>query len=137
MNSKEEKIRNKALNKYLKNENKKWPKFLQKVNKDSWPEAMPRGLIQVWRSRYFLVQVFVTENGYCRLSICRAALSNEGNRWRDNISWDEIQELKKQCGFSDKAAVEIYPSDKDIINVANMRHIWVMPQPPEFMWSGR
>jgi hypothetical protein len=34
----------------------------------------------------------------------------------------------------DKDAVEIYPADKDIVNVANMRHLIVLPAPFPYTW---
>lgn len=31
-------------------------------------------------------------------------------------------------------AVEIYPAERDIVNVANMRHLWVLPERLPFGW---
>jgi hypothetical protein len=30
--------------------------------------------------------------------------------------------------------VEIYPRDRDIVNIANMRHLWVMAEPLALGW---
>lgn len=79
------------------------------------------------------MQVFARDNSANRLSISRNELDNTG-QWRADISWEEIQALKAQCGFGDRHAVEIYPSDEDVVNVANMRHIWVLDNPMPFAW---
>jgi len=79
--------------------------------------------IEVWRSKGFLLQVFNFENSM-RLSIIRTALTEDG-KWQQNITWEELQRLKRECGKGDQVAVEIYPRDDDIVNVANMRHLWL------------
>ena len=124
-----------VLNKALKKENKKWPKQLKQLSVDEWPTRhRPINLVEVWRSRYFLVQLF-SEHDVIRMSVCRTAV--KGNRWLDNISWDALQKLKNECGRGHKPAVEIYPPDIDIVNVANMRHLWILNEAPQFMWTKR
>jgi hypothetical protein len=89
----------------------------------------------VWRSRNFLVQEYDLQAKYpalVRLSICRTSIS--GDRWRDGISWDDLQRLKNECGYGGLDAVEIFPADNDVVNVANMRHLWVMAEPVRFAW---
>ena len=46
----------------------------------------------------------------------------------------ELQDIKRQAGLGDYMAVEIYPKDRDIVNVANMRHLWVLRDPLQFGW---
>ena len=120
-----------SLNKILKKENKKWPKVLTQVKREQWPASKPINLVEVWRSRYFLVQLY-SGHDVTRMSVCRAAI--KGDRWLDNISWDELQKLKAECGRGNKPAIEMYPPDIDIVNVANMRHLWILNEAPEFMW---
>lgn len=123
--------RRKALDK----DNRKFKSHLIRLPDDSWSgiKNCPSTTTEVWRSNGFLVQVH--DDGYPgveRLSICRTSVS--GNDWTDNIAWEEMQDLKRQCGRGDKCAIEIYPADKDIVNVANMRHIWVSDMVFEFAW---
>lgn len=120
------------LNKILKKENKKWPIKLIAVPKDQWPNTRLK-LIEVLRSRNFLVQIYDEGNNIERLSVCRTL--TRGGMWLDNITWDELQILKDESGRGNKAAVELYPSNSDVVNVANMRHLWVLPEAPEFMWK--
>lgn len=68
-----------------------------------------------------------------RLSINKT--SHNGDTWDDNITWDELQKIKNECGYGDACAVEIFPPDESVVNVANMRHLWLLPEPPSFMWN--
>jgi hypothetical protein len=120
----------------LDRENLLWPETLQQVPRDQWPpSSLPTSRLpaETWRSRGFLVQVFAENDGIERLSVCRT--SHNGNSWEDQISWDELQRLKSECRRADKFAVEIFPSDRDVVNVANMRHLWIMPAPLPFGWT--
>lgn len=125
-----------ALRRELERENARWSNFLTRVAESDWTEGMRSMLrrpIEAWRSRHFALMVYAEPNDIERLSICRAAIA--GDRWQDGISWDDLMELKRQCGRGDKCAVEIFPQDSEIVNVANMRHLWVLPYSPPFMWK--
>jgi hypothetical protein len=118
---------------HLRNENHRWPAHLVKVPRASWPECMPARLFEVWRSSGFLVQVFREPDDVVRLSIMTTWVDDAG-RSQDGISWDDLQRLKRECGFGDRDAVEVFPSDRDVVNVANMRHLWVLSSPLTFKW---
>lgn len=90
------------------------------------------GPIAAWRSNRFLVQLF-NDSGTQRITINRAAIDEKTGRWLDGITWDEIQAIKRQIGFGERYAVELYPADADVVNVANMRHIWLVDA-PAFAW---
>lgn len=120
--------------KKLEEKQNKLPDTFSPVPQYEWPnEGRRENLIEVWMNRYFLVQIYREENGVKRLSILRAALKNDMG-WADRITWDELQEIKNQCGFSDMAAVEVFPPSCDVVNVANMRHLWVLPSVPSYCW---
>ncbi|TDR82151.1 DUF7694 domain-containing protein [Paludibacterium purpuratum] len=111
----------------------KFPERLEAVPAGQWPKARAvRPPFKVWRSRKFLVQAFMEAEAVVRLSICRTKL--DGSRWEDGITWDELQEIKAEVGYADFDAVEIFPRASDVVNVANMRHLWVMPGPVSFAW---
>lgn len=140
MHNQPRKIRRLA-SKYLEKENAKRPEHLVKLERAEWPvpktEADEKKMpLEIWRSRCFLVQVFATPtNGIERLSVNRTTLAPNG-RWSDNISWDELQQIKKEVGRGEFDAVELYPPDDDVVNVANMRHLWVLSggERLNFMW---
>lgn len=116
----------------LARDNAKQPVELQEVPRDLWPNPYAPQL-RVFRSRDFLVQQFVEAGSViARLSVCRTKVS--GDRWKDGISWEELQRIKRECGYGDRDAVEVYPSDADVVNVANMRHLWILADPASFAW---
>lgn len=117
--------------KKLKRDNKKYPKHL--IRLDVSDRTCPADQIEVWRSRDFFVQIYQENDEVLRLSVNRTLVS--GNRFKDDISWDDLQRLKKECGYSHMAAVEIYPPDESVVNVANMRHLFILQTPPDFMWN--
>jgi len=104
------------------------------VPRDKWPQSALEKLHQVWRSNSFMAQVVVEANGIYRVSVNRTAIG-EDMRWIDGITWEELQGIKGEIGFGDKMAVEVYPSDSEVVNVANMRHLWVLPEPLPFAWK--
>jgi hypothetical protein len=129
---------NRAMRRALEKENLLWPENLRQIPQTDWPTSShptsPKR-IECWRSRAFLVQVFSECGGIERLSVCRT--SHNGNRWEENITWDELQRLKAECGRGDRQAVEIFPADRDVVNVANMRHLWVLVEPLPFAWCAK
>lgn len=114
--------------------NKQWPESLREIPRDQWPNDDLARRSRVWRSSEFLVQQFDEPNGVTRLSINRTVLLATG-RWDENITWDELQRIKRECGYGDHFAVEVFPADYDVVNVANMRHLWLLPAPLSFAWS--
>lgn len=108
---------------------------LREIPREQWPHSLVSGAerVAVWRSAQFLVQFF-EERGCLRMSVNRAELNRAGDRWKDGITWDELMEIKRGCGFGDKEAVELYPRDADVVNVANIRHLWFLPEPVAFAW---
>lgn len=106
------------------------PDQLEPVKSATWPQS-PAGAprpIEVWRSRYYLVQVFKEKMtpahpDLLRLSINRTTVKAD-LKWNDGITWDALQQIKREIGLGEWWGVEVYPPDVDIVNVANIRHIW-------------
>lgn len=114
-------------------DNRRSPEALREIPRCDWPltvSGSQRGPARVWRSRDFLVMLFSYEASE-RLSVCRTSLT--GDRWEDGISWEDLQRLKNEAGFGTHCAVELFPPDREVVNVANMRHLWLTDAPP-FMW---
>ena len=112
---------------WVKNENKKYPPLLKEIPRESWPDVpeMRHRPMKVLRSRSFICQVF-EEGENIRLTFSRTEIDNNGE-WRHDITWDDLQYLKQQAGYRDYLAVEVFPKDEDYVNVANMRHLWIVP----------
>lgn len=98
-----------------------------------WPKGLGTPRLGVWVNRDFLVQAFQEPHGL-RLSVNRTTVDSNGD-WRENITWEELQQVKRDVGFGDYCAVEVYPADADIVNVANMRHLWILNESPPFVWK--
>lgn len=88
---------------------------------------------EVWRSRDFLVTLF-DEDGHVRVTVNRSHMPN-GIDWADGITWDELQAIKHDIGRGELWAVECYPPDDAVINVSNMRHLWLLDEPPAYGWN--
>lgn len=121
--------------KAMERENRRYPATgLVDIPESEWPLCRFRPM-RVARNRHFLVQIFPPIDGVVRMSIQRCAFDRKSGHWQDGITWDELQKLKDDAGFSRAAAVEIYPPTDKIVDVANLRHLWVLPEPPTFMWG--
>lgn len=128
----------KQARKYLARMNARWPATLQEVPPEGWPDYENAKLVRVLRSRHFLVQVFEEggDGSVLRMSVCRAAIKDDGN-WDDELTWNELQWLKHEAGYGNQDAVELYPPDQDVVNVASMRHLWILPLPLPFGWRAQ
>ena len=114
------------------------PEHLTPIPPEEFPNWQNAQLpIKAWRSRKYLVQQYEVEDaafpGMIRLSVCRVKLSADG-RWEDGLTWDELQQVKREVGYGKWWAVEIYPCDKDVVNVANFRHLWCLSTPLNIGW---
>jgi hypothetical protein len=119
----------------LEIENGKFPVVLQR---QSFPASLaPPKCIEVWRSRWFLVQVYAEQPGLLRASVCRTRIDSDTGRWRDGIAWEDLQLIKREIGRGHLDAVEIFPADSNVVNVANMRHLWITEEPIPFAWRKR
>lgn len=121
------------MRRQLERENAKRPMALTPVPREQWPASGDTKRTAVLLSREYLVQVFDEGVGVQRISANRTTARSDG-RWDDGLTWDEMQEIKRQIGMADKYAVEIYPRDRDVVNVANMRHLWVLDEPLHIGW---
>lgn len=128
-------VQRRAASKHMASESTKYPAHLVLVPKSEYESTQPPGQVMVWRSRDYLVQIFRTESPevFCRMSVCRTKLDNQGG-WQQDIPWEDLQRLKSEVGYGELDAVEVYPADADVINVANMRHLFVMFFPLDFAW---
>lgn len=119
-------------------------KYLREQNRKASPELrpveIPPGIaddgtsrVRVWRSRHYLVQEF--SGTPARLSVNRTDIEITTGEWTAGITWDELMEVKRQCGYGDKWAVEIFPADQSVVNVANIRHLWILDAAPDYAWT--
>ncbi len=89
--------------------------------------------IELWLSRKFHVQLF-DDGGYLRMTVGR--VKRVLGSWRDGITWDELMQVKREVGRGNRCGIELFPPDEHVVNVANLRHLWLV-EPPPFMWGKR
>lgn len=111
---------------------------MRKVSPEEYAHIkQPEGLEQVWMDDKFLVQVYREEKGVTRLSVTKIGESTLDRDFPDGISWDELNKIKIEVGFGNFDAVEVYPKQKDVVNVANMRHLWILDKSLSFAWRNK
>jgi len=118
--------------KYMADENKKYSHNLTKIDLNKNPPFT--GVIipsEVWRSNRFIVQIFYEK--VTRLSVNRTMVNAKGE-WLEGITWEELQDIKNQCGYRDKTAVELFPCACDVVNVVNIRHLFILDEIPDYQW---
>ena len=74
--------------------------------------------LAAWQSADYTAYLF-EQSGVWRLSIIRTVYSETP------LSWEELMEVKRRCGFGDYDALEVYPRDGDIFNSGNIRHLYL------------
>lgn len=107
---------------------------MQRLTTSPTGVPIPEG-VQVWGSRDHLAVLYHDPNGHDRLTINSTLMDRSTGRWDDGITWDELMAIKAQCGFADRWAVEVYPPDAEVVDVANLRHLWLLPAPPPYAWT--
>jgi len=111
-------------------------KTLQKVPENEWPEDLltwDKRPKEAWLSRDYLVQIYEhPDESAIRLTVCRTRMHN--GRWVDGLDWDELQAIKNAVGFADKWLVEVFPPEDQVVNIQNMRHLFVLDEPPDYGW---
>lgn len=112
-----------------------FPEQFVAIPREEFP-ALERLPVSAWKNRDYLVLLYVENNpqfpGLMRLSICRTEIN--GRSWKDGLTWDELQAVKHEVGFGSSYAIEVYPADRDVVNVANFRHLWLLAKPLEIGW---
>lgn len=119
----------------MKSESKKYTDHLMLIPKSEWPNSQQPNLVDAWRSRDYLVQIFKEKSSLApfRMSVNRIGIDGKGD-WKQDIPWEDLQRMKNELGWGGFDAVEVYPARQDTVNVANMRHLWIMADPLEFAW---
>ena len=116
------------VRKEMNKANSRRPARMMPVPKEEWPkDNLYPDLKEVWLSNRYLAQVYVEGGGVLRVSCCRTTLNSNGIGWEENLTWDEMMQIKREICHSESYAVEVLPPDDDIVNVANMRHFWILP----------
>lgn len=127
-NSRDRKLFLREVRRYIDQDSKKYPKRdlveISEVPKHILASGSSL-LLKVYRSADYLIQVYQDKDGYIRISVNRVTIYDSGH-WQDGISWDDLLWIKRKVGYGDRDAVEVYPRDDDVVNVANIRHLFIL-----------
>lgn len=126
---------------YIKKENYRFTtEFVEIEFPAGVTDKMTKKPFKLMRNEGFVAQLYRESHGAVRISVNRSeviALNAQGGPiWGADISWEELQSIKSKLGYGHRDAVEVYPKDEDVVNVANMRHLFVLPadQDLPFIW---
>lgn len=93
----------------------------------------PRGWVAEFttahRNNVFAVLDRTLKNGVRHLAI--SSLSE------DRPTWHEAQRIKDEIAGENATAVEVYPPRAEIVDDANMYHLWIVPDPLPFSLANR
>lgn len=87
--------------------------------------AAPPKIIKACKNNYYSVQFFqqvTTELGIIDNLMVRR---NDAKPVR---SWADMQRIKNELCGENRIAVEVYPSEKTLVDQANIYHLWVFPE---------
>lgn len=127
-----------AAKRELEKRTKARPLYLVEIPPEEWPTGphIQRPL-RAWQSRSFMVQEHAEPDfagrTVTRLSVNRVSLRSDGH-WDEGITWEDLMRVKREAGYADSYAIEIYPRERDVQNVSNMRHLWVLSAPLPIGW---
>lgn len=112
------------------------PRTMTKVPRDKWPQGLQRKgkVVGCWRSKQHFAALWREDNGHTRLSINRTKIKPSTGDWEAGMDWDKLMKIKAECGFADFWCVEIYPASDGVVNVANLRHLWILKEKPPYAW---
>jgi hypothetical protein len=88
-----------------------------------------RDFAAAYRNRVFSVLVRDVGDGVQHMAV--TSLSQE------RPSWYEMQRIKDEIAGEDRTAVEVYPPKSEIVDGADMFHIWVLRDPLPFSLHSR
>lgn len=80
-----------------------------------------KGLLRAFVNSVYSVQEIDALNGMVVLMIKR----HDNKPIRE---WSSMQAIKNAIVGPEREAVEIYPPDSELVDVANMYHLWVLPE---------
>lgn len=85
-----------------------------------WPQTVQRA----HRNRCFCVLERPLADGTIHLAVTSLSQARP--------TWWEMQRIKNELAGEEATAVEVYPPQHEVVDGADMFHIWVMPAPLPF-----
>lgn len=105
--------------KLLRRSSKKWSAWVSRPEWATHPDAL-KGCVKCWPNDRYGVQLIVS-NGLHVLMVRR---HDEG----DDFPWRDLQRIKDELVGEDREAVQVFPKKSEIVDEADMAHIWLVPE---------
>ena len=112
--------------------------YLKLVPKTKW-KFFPEKLERVWVSNELLVQLYKESDDLYRMTVSNKEYTLDKGHpiWKDGISWEDLMAVKKEIGMDAWWGLEAYPPEEFMVNVANMRHIFLQRDKPLWAWGAK
>lgn len=96
---------------------------------ERWGEmrATTGDLRQCWRNNVYSVQVYVRTDSLHHGQVRALQLAVRRHDGDEIHGWSDLQRIKDEIAGPERVAIEIYPAAKDVVDNANMRHLFVLP----------
>lgn len=82
-----------------------------------------RGVTQTWRNGWFAVMARLLETPWGTVTHLMV-ITRDGAPARD---WPDLMRIKDELCGPERTAVEVFPPRDEVIDQANMTHLWVLP----------
>jgi hypothetical protein len=79
---------------------------------------------QIWKNNLFIVQVFKKETEWGLLDKAMIRRNDE----KSIHSWQAIQRIKNEIFGKERTALEVYPKESKLVDMANLYWLWVLPE---------
>lgn len=87
------------------------------------PDAPP-GLARAYRNAVYSVQVYRHDTEW-------GVVDHLMVRRHDDTpvrSWADMQRIKNEVAGAGRTAIEVFPPDAELVDQANMYHLWILPE---------
>jgi hypothetical protein len=79
---------------------------------------------QVFQNNVYIVQIF---NHSCSWGMVKRAMIRRNDELPEH-NWSKIQRIKNEVFGEDAVALEVYPKQRNLIDVANIYWLWILPE---------
>ncbi len=83
----------------------------------------PRDLLSFHKNGIYTVQEFLRPSPWGEITL----LMVRRNDAAPVRSWGDLQRIKNELTGPERVAVEVYPAETDLVDDANIYHLWVLP----------
>ena len=87
-------------------------------------DQRPMGLEKFFQNALYSVQLHRKPSEWGEIILLMVRRNDEA----PVRSWSDMQRIKNEIVGTERVAVEVYPAESDLVDQANMYHLWVLPE---------